>query len=272
MKVFNIDEKENKIIGHSPNIINSNITFKGKSNVLYCEENVTIEDSNLEFYGDNSLIYLRTGCHKLEISIWNDSVCHCGQYNGYAKTLWISLAEQKHCFIGDSCLFSFDILIRNSDAHLIYDCENGKRINPTKSVYIGDHVWIGQHVNILKNARIDSGSIVGASSVVMGKSIPHNTIWAGNPSRQIKSGAFWDKSCIHGFVEQDTELSMDYEKYLDEYRKDCHADYWIFEYNKNEEIAWEYLEKNLSTGTAVDKCKFLTEFNSNKTKNRFVHS
>ena len=37
-------------------------------------------------------------------------------------------------------------------------------------------------------------------------------------------------------MEQDTELSMYYEKYLDEYRKDCQADYWIFEYNKDEEI------------------------------------
>ena len=124
-------------------IYSSNITFVGKSNVLYCEENVIIEDSTLGFHGDNSLIYLRRGHHKLEIAIHNDSVCHCGQYNGYTKPLWISLAEQKHCFIGDSCLFSVDIMIRNSDAHLIYDCKTGKRINPTKSIYIGDHVWIG---------------------------------------------------------------------------------------------------------------------------------
>lgn len=79
------------------------------------------------------------------------------------------MSEHKHCFIGDNCMFSFDILIRNSDHHLIYDCENNKRINPTKSVFIGDHVWIGQLVNILKGTRIDSGSIVGASSVVAGK-------------------------------------------------------------------------------------------------------
>lgn len=271
MRIFNIDEKDNKIVGYSPIIKNSNITFKGKNNVLYCEENVTIEDSNLEFCGNNSLIYLRTACHRLRILIFNDSVCHCGQYNCYSEPLKIILSEQKHCYIGDSCLFSFGIVIRNADPHLIYDCEKGKRINFSKSVFVGDHVWVGQYASLLKNTRIDSGSIVGANSVIAGKKIPHNTIWAGNPSKQIKNGVFWDKTCVHGFMEQDTELSMDYEEYLKEHRNDCHGDYWIFEYNNDEEILWEYLDEKMSTGTAIEKSQFFTEFNSKKTKNRFIH-
>lgn len=132
IKIKSVDEKNNMIVENIPTIKNSSIIFNGNNNVLFCEEDVIIEDSNLKFNGDNSLIYLRTGCHRLKISLFNDCVCHCGLYNWYTKPLWIVLSEHKHCFIGDNCMFSFDILIRNSDHHLIYDCENNKRINPTK--------------------------------------------------------------------------------------------------------------------------------------------
>lgn len=137
MKIINVDDNDNKIVGYNPITKNSKIVFNGKNNVLYCEENVTIEDSNLNFCGDNSLIYLRTGGHRLDVTLFFDSVCHCGQYNGYTKPLRLILSEQKHCFIGDCCLFASDVLIRNSDPHLIYDCESGKRINHTKSIFIG---------------------------------------------------------------------------------------------------------------------------------------
>ncbi|MBD5518940.1 MAG: hypothetical protein HDR07_10835 [Lachnospiraceae bacterium] len=72
-------------------------------------------------------------------------------------------------------MISFLAGIRNSDSHLIYSCDDGNRINPPQSVYIGDHVWIGEMVRILKDTQIDSGSIVGVRSVVADKK-PHNSI------------------------------------------------------------------------------------------------
>lgn len=107
--------------------------------------------------------------------------------------------------------------------------------------------------------------------MVSGKSITHNTIWAGSPSRQIKSGVFWDKTCVHGFCERHTQASMIYEDYLKEFRRDCHADYWIYEYNSDEEIAWDSLEQAMSLGTALEKCQHIFDVNNRKTKNRFVH-
>ena len=168
-------------------------------------------------------------------------------------------------------MISTNVFIRNSDAHLIYSCDDGNRINPTKSVYIGDHVWIGQNVIILKDTQIDSGSILGAGSVIAGKKIPHNSIWAGNPSRQIKKGVFWDKTCVHDFTEEMTESSMNYNKFISENREDCHDDYWIYEYDENQVIEWDYIESAMSRGTALEKCNFLIELNTGKSKNRFVH-
>ena len=66
----------------------------------------------------------------------------------------VILSEQKHLFIGNDCLLSFGIWVRNADPHLIYDVESHKRVNPTKSIYIGDHVWIGQSAMILKGRKV----------------------------------------------------------------------------------------------------------------------
>lgn len=54
----------------------------------------------------------------------------------------------------------------------------------TKPIHIGKHVWIGVRCIILKGVTIGDCSIVGAGSVVT-QSIPPNTIFAGNPARQV---------------------------------------------------------------------------------------
>ena len=55
-----------------------------------------------------------------------------------------------------------------------------------KPVSIGKHVWIGSKCTILKGVTIGDYSIIGAGSVVT-HSIPANTIYAGNPAKQIGS-------------------------------------------------------------------------------------
>ena len=53
-------------------------------------------------------------------------------------------------------------------------------------IRIGDNVWIGANAVILPGVQIGSNVIVGAGSVVA-KSIPDNTIAAGNPCRILKT-------------------------------------------------------------------------------------
>ena len=272
MKTYIIDNKGNKIVGHIPNKIDSNVEFIGQNNILYCEENVTLKNTNLVFEGNNSLVYLGNGYHKVKISIYNDSVCHLGRGIRYTNTMIIIVSEHKHCFIGDNCIISSGVVVRNADAHLIYDCTTNKRINQSKSIYIGDHVWIGQNVFILKNSKIDSGSIIGANSCLVGRTIPHNSIYAGNPARKVKSNVFWDKTITHPFDEQLTEDSLNYSNYIDNHFDDFHNDYWIYEYDTTNTVEWTDIEMNLSSGCAIDKCNYLINLNKNKTKNRFVHT
>jgi acetyltransferase-like isoleucine patch superfamily enzyme len=52
-------------------------------------------------------------------------------------------------------------------------------------VVIEDNVWLGEGVVVLPNVTIGENSIVGANSVVT-KSIPRNSVVAGNPARIIR--------------------------------------------------------------------------------------
>ena len=54
----------NKILGSVPKLINTKINFLGKNNILYCNENVEIINSTLNFNCDNSLIFLNKGLFK----------------------------------------------------------------------------------------------------------------------------------------------------------------------------------------------------------------
>lgn len=49
IKIKSVDEKNNMIVENIPTIKNSSIIFNGNNNVLFCEEDVIIEDSNLKF-------------------------------------------------------------------------------------------------------------------------------------------------------------------------------------------------------------------------------
>ena len=61
-------------------------------------------------------------------------------------------------------------------------------------VIIGENVWIGTNVRICKGVTIGDNSIIGACSVVT-KSVPENSIAAGNPARIVKKDI--DKISLH---------------------------------------------------------------------------
>ena len=239
--VLNMDDVKdlggNQIIG-SPTINNSKIVFTGTNNILYCEDGVSISDSTINFKSDNALIVLRKSRHAyiLKMAVWNDCVFCMGRDNYINGALSGVVSERQNIFIGDNGLFSFGIWIRTADPHLIYDCETGKRLNPSKSVFIGDHVWVGQDVKLLKGTVIGSGSIVAAGAVVAGKTINSNTSWGGVPPKQLAKNVFFLSNSVHAYTEEKTDASMS-----------CDSKKWI--YGKSDNSWAKVIDNNLK-----DKC------------------
>ncbi len=253
--------QDNKIIGgENIEFNNSEIKFAGMGNILFCEENVKLSGAQLKFLGDGCIIYLSSNSHYyyLDVSVYKNSAFFMGKNNYLNGSLYAIASEQKNIIIGNDNLFSNGVCLRTADPHLIYSAETKKRINPSKSVFIGDHVWLGQGAMLLKGSRIASGSIVGAMAVCSGKKIPSCTSWAGNPVKQVAQGIFWSKECVHAW---DDEMTAAHEKF--------EGNKYIFKYNSDEHLKFEDIDAALSGKTAEEKLEYLKTLRANKNKNRF---
>ena len=266
-------ENGNRLFGTPPAFRDSAIRFNGSGNVLYCEPGVVLDHCNITFHGDNSIVALGKSTHayKIGLAVHNGNVCFFGRNCNFIEKLTVILSERKHFFVGNDALFSRGIWVRNADPHLIYDCETKQRLNPTKSVFIGDHVWIGQGAMLLKGTEIDSGSIIGGMSVVSGKRIPRNTAWAGNPARQVRENVFWDGACVHFWTEDMTELSRDYRKYA-VLQKKAKPDAYTYSFTPSGCLSYAEMDARFDTGTTDEKLVFLKTLLEDETKNRFVHA
>ena len=122
----------------------------------------------------------------------NNNLLEIGENAAFVNVLFALRDNGGKIVVGKECLFSAQVIIRNSDGHSMLDAE-GKRINPGRDVVIGDRVWIGYGGNILKGSLIGNDSIVGTHAVVAGLKCPEGSVVAGNPARIVKQGIHWDK-------------------------------------------------------------------------------
>jgi acetyltransferase-like isoleucine patch superfamily enzyme len=103
--------------------------------------------------------------------------------------------------IGSHCLVSWNVGIADSDFHPLEPAQriiDSHALAPyfkdrpprpklkTAPVKIGDNVWIGMNAVILKGVSIGENSVVAAGAVVT-KSVPPNTVVAGNPAVAVKT-------------------------------------------------------------------------------------
>jgi len=261
----------NRILGPLPAMKDSVIRFNGANNTLICEEGVVLERSSINFYKQGSIVFLgrSSNPYKLSVSLYNDNVCYFGRNNYFNGILNVVLSERKHFLVGNDCMFAFGIWVRTADPHLIYRCENKTRINPSKSVFIGDHVWIGQSAFLLKGTKIDSGSIIGAAAVVTGKHVPHNSVWGGSPARQISDGVFWDRACVHAWGKEWTEASMDYERFIEKQPRES-ADAYIYKYDVDSCLQFDEIDDKIDRLPADQRAIYLMDLQKNDCHNRFV--
>ena len=193
----------------------------------------------------------------MDIKLYNNSTIYFGKNIWINKGFKIVISEQTNLFFGNNCMIAPECCIRSADPHIIYDINTKKRINQSKSIFIGDNVWIAQRVMILKNTRIGSGAVIGAMSLVTNKEYKSNTIYGGSPARKIKEGIFFIHDDCHRFLDEDIKKYeyKDTDKYI--YTRD------------NTTIKFEDIENNLRGTSIKNRVDYLNNITLNNDKNRF---
>lgn len=169
----------------------------GKNNTVKFGKGCRLYNCKIEIFGNDNNIWVEDFCELRNASIWisDGSTIKIGHNTWCTGEIHIACIEKTIVEIGAQCLFSNEITIRTGDSHSILD-ENGKRINPSKNICIGEHVWVGQKVTILKGANIGNGSVIGTGALVTGKEYQANSIIAGFPAKIIKNNVVWDHRLI----------------------------------------------------------------------------
>lgn len=167
------------------------IIVKGYNNRVIIKENANVAYSNIKIEGNNNTVIL-DGCVSIIGAFIKGNNCTLtiGKGSLIDESTQIFLMGQNNSIeIGEECMFADNVEIWASDTHLITDL-NGKPINPSKSVKIGNHVWLGRHVKVMKGTTIGEHSVVGLGSIVS-KDIPDHCIAVGIPAKVVRDGITW---------------------------------------------------------------------------------
>ncbi|WP_375752237.1 acyltransferase [Vibrio sp. HN007] len=146
------------------------VSILGNNNSLRVGKNVKLRNVSIEVDGDSCQLIIEDNCV-------------------IGESCYLSVREKGTTLtLGKGCMLSRNVKVMTSDGHDIL--KEGKRINPAKSISIGDKVWLADNVTILKGVAVGAGSVVGINSTLT-KSISSQQIAVGNPAKVVASGIEW---------------------------------------------------------------------------------
>jgi len=173
---------------------NVQIIFRGRNNRLEIHPDAKFRVLHVHFDCDNATVsFGRTKNGDWKIRAGQDATVRVGNRVTTTGPCAVSAVEGVTVSIGNDAMIASLVRIRADDAHPIFDVRTGKRVNPAKSITIGDHVWLGWGVMVLAGVSIGSGSVIGAEAVVT-KSIPNNCIAVGVPARVVRRDVAWERT------------------------------------------------------------------------------
>ena len=173
--------------------VKSIIRVFGNNNEVMVGEDSLLRDSSITIIGDNSSVIIGRNCKifgPCSIVLGDNASIRLGN-NTNMRGVSIN-ANNGVIQIGENCIFSYGIVIRNNDGHCVVSKDTEQILNSSEDVSIGNHVWVCQNASIRKGVSIGDDSIIAFGSIVT-NDCPSNAIMAGNPARVVKRGISWLK-------------------------------------------------------------------------------
>ena len=189
-----IGKRHNKIQYTGAFLRKTRIKIKGKNNVIKIGPENRLNKCLLYISGNNCEIQIEKHCILNDLELWIED--DGGKIIvGYRTTIQgghIAATEGESITIGEDCMFSNRIEIRNGDSHAIFSKETNQRLNSNKPVKIGTHVWLGADVKVLKRVTIGDGAIISTGAIVT-RNVESNAIYAGVPAKKVKDNIYWER-------------------------------------------------------------------------------
>lgn len=172
---------------------------KGENNRIIIGKNTHLNGTSFRIVGNNNTIEFGDNVRIGDAcSFWaegNNIKIYIGDYTTFTRTVHVNAQEDNsEIYMGKDCMLSNTIIIRTSDSHPIYNNE-GIRINPAKSIHIGDHVWIAPNSKIMKGVNIGDGCIIGSDTMVT-KDLLSNVLAVGHPAKVVKTDVRWTREML----------------------------------------------------------------------------
>lgn len=174
------------------------VKIRGNNNYINILDKCRLRNTTIQIKGHNNSITLGSKVVIYEdvyIMIEGDSTSIVIGNNTTIGSAKLFLGEGNTCIkIGNDCMISRNVTMNTSDFHSVIDIVNGKRLNPPKSISIGNHVWIGNGAYIAKGAYIGEDCVVAARGYVSGKVFDNNTLIGGLPAKVLRDNINWDRA------------------------------------------------------------------------------
>lgn len=170
-----------------------NIRFSGSNNTVLIEDFSILKNVSLYISGDNNVVHIGPWCYLNQAEFCTEDEgnrIEIGEHTRIMGQTHLAAIEGTEIRIGRDCLFSSEVHVRTGDSHSVLNLE-GKRINPSADITIGDHVWMGTKTTCLKGAAVPDNSIVGACALVTGKFTQPHSALAGVPAKVVKQDVDW---------------------------------------------------------------------------------
>jgi acetyltransferase-like isoleucine patch superfamily enzyme len=185
---------KNKIITKGAFLKNTKIECRGENNTISIEPENRLKKCKILILGNNCNIKIAKHCRLANLELWIEDDKSEIEI-GFRTTIeggHIASTEGHSIKIGEDCMFSHAVVIRNGDSHSIFNKSTNQRINLAQDVQIGEHVWLGEGVKILKGSSVEDGAIVATGAIVSGI-VEKNSIFAGIPAKKVKENIKWDR-------------------------------------------------------------------------------